>query len=269
MSNMLYLGDSKEVLNKLEKESIDMVITSPPYDNLRSYNECKWNFEVFKEIANGLYKVLKKGGVIVWIVNDATIKGSETGTSFKQVLYFKEIGLNLHDTMIWEKNCSPYPSGSHSVRYTNMFEFMFILSKGRPKTINLIMDKVNKYAGDKGWGSISKYKREAKKVSQKRATKKIGVRTNIWRIPVANIIKDKFCSKHSAIYPEKLVEDHINTWSDEGDIILDCFAGSGTSLKVASLLKRNFIGIELNKEYIEITKKRLDKYNIKYNAIIQ
>ena len=133
--NSLYIGNSIDILKNIKEESIDMVITSPPYDNLRSYSNCKWDFEVFKEVANGLSRVLKKGGVIVWVVGDQTIKGTESGSSFIQALYFKEIGLRIHDTMIWNKQSSPFPSGSKSVRYTDSFEYMFIFSKGKPKTI--------------------------------------------------------------------------------------------------------------------------------------
>ena len=267
--NKLYLGNCIEVMKSIEDESVDMVITSPPYDNLRSYNGCSWNFDVFKKVAQGLKRVLKKEGVIVWIVNDQTINGTESGTSFKHALYFKEIGLRLHDTMIWEKYCSNYPSGSHSLRYTNIFEYMFILSKGRPKNTNLIRDKPNKYAGKKlNWNNNKRYNIKGEDISIKVDTmveiKDFGIRNNIWKIKPDHIDK----SKHPAKYPENLVKDHILTWSNKGDIVLDCFAGSGTSLKVANVLERRFIGIELNEEYMNIIENRLKKYDVKYDKII-
>lgn len=251
--NTLYLGDCIDILNKINDDSVDLILTSPPYDNLRVYGGIVWNFDIFKKIAIQLERVLKKGGVIVWIVNDATVKGSETGSSFRQVLYFKEIGLNIHDTMIWEKDSSSYPSSSKSVRYTSIFEFMFILSKGKPKTINLITDKVNKHGGKTSWnGKIN--------------VSILGVRNNIWKVNTGyNMNKDK--TKHPAIFPEKLVEDHIKSWSNEEDVVLDCFAGSGTTLKIASILNRKFIGIEINKEYIDMINKRLNKYDIKFFVI--
>jgi len=254
-------GKSQEVLKHIKTESIDMVLTSPPYDNLRSYHNCTWNFDIFKEIAKELSRVIKKGGVIVWIVSDATIQGSESGSSFKQALYFKELGLRLHDTMIWNKLNSTYASGIHSVRYTNVFEYMFILSKGRPKTINLIKDKINKTAGKSLIYNTTRMRQiDGKDVRDTlykkiKITDKFGIRFNIWDICQAR--GNKIAHKHPAIFPEKLAEDHIITWSNKGDIVLDCFAGSGTNLKMAKKLGRRYVGIELNKEYIDIINKRL------------
>jgi DNA modification methylase len=262
MKNTIIKGRAEEVLKNIKSNSIDMVMTSPPYDNLRSYNDCKWDFDIFKKVSDELFRVIKDGGVIVWIVSDATIKGSETGSSFKQALYFKKIGLRIHDTMIWNKNNTTYPSGIKSLRYSNVFEYMFILSKGRPKTTNLIMDKVNKSAGKmsafnttrisiKNNKDVVEYKyKKIKKINE------FGVRYNIWDICSSN---KKI--KHPAMYPEKLVNDHIITWTNPGDVVLDCFAGSGTTLLVAKKLKRNYIGIELNEEYIDIINKRLSLYN--------
>ena len=268
MNNKLYQGDCLEILKKIKSESIDMVITSPPYDNIRKYDDIKYfDFESFKNISLELKRVLKKGGVIVWIVNDSTIKGSETGTSFKQVLHFKEIGLRLHDTMIWNKNSCVYSPHKKSVRYGNIFEYMFIISKDKPKSINLIKDRKNKSFGKKVSYSNGFKKKGNKDIRNKRTygvTSEFGYRNNIWNINPESSCVDKISHKHPAIFPEKLVRDHIITWSNENDIILDCFSGSGTTLKVSSLLKRHFIGIELNKNYIDIIKQRLDKYNIKY-----
>ena len=142
-------GDCLEVMKDIPDNSVDLTITSPPYDDLRSYNGAlNWNFEIFKKIAEELFRITKDGGIIVWIVGDKTIKGSETGTSFKQALYFKEIGFNLHDTMIWEKQTFT-DTGSLKTRYGNVFEYMFILSKGKPKTFNPIIDRINKTNGRK------------------------------------------------------------------------------------------------------------------------
>jgi len=261
MQNIIIKGKAEEILKKIKTESIDMVMTSPPYDNLRSYNECGFTFDIFKQIAKELYRVIKKGGVIVWVVSDETIKGSESGTSFRQALYFKEIGLRLHDTMIWNKNNSHYPSGANSLRYTNVFEYMFILSKGRPKTTNLIMDKKNKTANTKRYNNSRRCIKNNKDfiIPASRIikiVKEFGIRFNIWNIhPSVKKVK------HPAVYPEELVNDHIITWSNEGDVVLDCFAGSGTTLLVAKKLNRKYIGIELNEEYIKIINQRLADNN--------
>jgi site-specific DNA-methyltransferase (adenine-specific) len=238
---LLYLGDCAIVLKNLQNESIDLTITSPPYDNLRAYNGYSFDFE---NTAKELYRVTKNGGVVVWVVGDAVIDGSETGSSFKQALYFKELGFNLHDTMIYEKNSSTYPASAKSLRYSQIFEYMFILSKGRPKTVNLIKDKPNKWAGHKDFSG-----------KLKNAVPDFSPRNNIWKYTTS--FNDK--TNHPAVFPEKLAHDHIISWSNEGDTVLDCFMGSGTTGKIAKNLNRNFIGIEVSEEYLIEAKKRIDK----------
>ena len=237
--NNIYNMDCVEGMKLLDSESIDMVITSPPYDNLRTYNGFEFNFE---DTAKELYRVIKQGGVIVWIVGDQTKNGSESGTSFRQALYFKELGLNLHDTMIWEKNSSTFPANKNSVRYTQIFEYMFIFSKGKPKA-NLIEDKKNKWVGHKDFGG-----------KLKNAVPEHSVRNNIWKITTS--FNDN--TGHPAVFPEKLVSDHIVSWSNENDLILDPFMGSGTTAKMCLLLNRDFIGFEISKEYCNIANKRID-----------
>ena len=226
-------------LRQMESESVDLVITSPPYDNLRSYNGYSFDFD---NIAKELYRVMKVGGVIVWIVGDQTIDGSESGTSFKQALYFKELGFSLHDTMIYQKNSSTYPSNENSVRYTQIFEYMFVFSKGKPKTVNLIVDKENKWAGYKDFGG--KLKNEVPDYSP---------RTNIWIYSTS--FNDK--TNHPAVFPEQLAKDHIISWSNKGDLVLDPFMGSGTTAKMCIKTDRRYIGFEISKEYCDIAEKRI------------
>ena len=245
--NKIYLGDCLEVMKSFPAESVDMVLTSPPYDNLRDYKGYTFDFE---GIAKELYRVLKTGGVVVWVVGDATIKGSETGTSFKQALYFKEIGFNLHDTMIWQKT-NPMPK-IKTKRYFDVFEYMFVFSKGDyPKTFNPIL--VNCKFGGKIYNSTTK-----NIGGENGRTKKNFIlnsqrnKNNIWEIAIA---QNK--TSHPAVFPEKLAEDHILSWSNEGDIVLDPMAGSGTTLKMAKKNNRNYIGIEISAEYIKIAEERL------------
>lgn len=246
-------GDALEVLKNIESSSIDMILTSPPYDNIRDYNNsCTWNFDIFENIANELQRVLKEGGVIVWIVNDATIKGSETGTSFKQALYFKDIGLNLHDTMIWEKSTNPF---QHKNRYINIFEYMFIFSKKKPKTTNLIKDRKNKYGGTKVHGNLRQKDGTTKLPTRMgKEIKEYGSRFNVWKINEEKQNK----TKHPAVFPAKLVKDHIITWSNENDLILDCFMGSGTTGLVCKENNRRFIGIEIVLDYYKIAWERIN-----------
>ena len=244
-------------LKKLKDNSIDLTVTSCPYDNLRSYGDVTdWNFEVFKPIAEELYRVTRTGGIVVWVVGDKTHKGSETGTSFKQALYFKEIGFNLHDTMIYEKNSSSFPAKRTSKRYTQIFEYMFVFVKGKIRDdITLIADKPNKWAGHTNWGNNTQYDKDGNLVQTNKIkpVPDFSLRNNIWKYSVG--FNDK--TGHPAVFPEKLAEDHILSWSVEGDVVLDPFVGSGTTPKMAVLNNRNYIGFDISKEYCDISEQRL------------
>ena len=261
----LFQGDCLELMKDIPDESIDLTVTSPPYDNLRTYNENikQWNFEKFKDIAKELFRITKSGGVVVWVVADATVNGSETGTSFKQALFFKECGFNLHDTMIWEKPTFT-ATGSLKVRYASVFEYMFVFSKGKPKTFNPIKDKINITAGKKKHGTIRQKDGSTKKQSSiGKEISNYGIRHNVWKINPENSNKKR---KHPAQFPEQLANDHIISWSNEGDIILDCFMGSGTTGVACVNTNRNFIGIELDEGYFEIAKSRICEVQTDGNA---
>lgn len=264
--NKIINAFSNEYLKLLPEACVDMVITSPPYDNLRDYkNNSSWNFDVFKIVANELFRVLKDGGVVVWIVGDQTVKGAKTLSSFKQAIYFQQIGFNMYDVIIYEKTGSGPP---HNNRYFNTFEYMFVLSKGKPKTINLLKDKPNKWAGHSTYGEITRREKDGSLTKKgKKIVNKFGVRTNVWKYNNGKgfITKDKIAHKHPAIFPEKLVEDHIRSWSNEGDIVLDPFGGSGTTAKIASQLGRRWILIEAATEYCDISNQRLGVKNDEYN----
>lgn len=255
LENQIINNDCLNVLKEMPDKCVDLVVTSPPYDNLREYNSSSvWNFDVFKGIAKELSRVLVDGGVIVWIVADATESGSETGTSFRQALYFKELGLNIHDTMIWEKDTFSFP---HNNVYRSCFEYMFVLSKGKPKTANLINDRKNKYAGTQIHGTSRDVdgKTFRKSNDKKGNVKEYGARFNVWHIP---------CEKnnetgHPAVFPIKIATDHIISWSNENDIVLDCFSGSGTTAVACHRLKRRFICIEKDVQYYEASVKRLEE----------
>ncbi len=250
--NKIICGDCLEVMKAIPDKSVDLVITSPPYDNLRDYKGYSFDFE---GLAKELYRVIKDGGVMVWIVGDSIVDGSESGTSFKQALFFKEIGFNLYDTMIYEKNGSSFPD---KTRYYQCFEYMFVLSKGIPKTKNLLCDRKNKWDGS--WGKRSRRNKEGELiVGDKIPYQEYGIRFNIWRYNTGYgfTTKDEIAYEHPAIFPEALARDHILSWSNEGDVILDPMNGSGTTTKMAKLLKRNFIGIEISPEYCKIAEERL------------
>ena len=242
-------------MSNMPDNFIDFIITSPPYDGIRNYNGYQFEFE---KIAIELFRVLKTGGVMIWVVGDATIKGTETGTSFKQALFFKEIGLRLHDTMIYYKN-NPMPQTGN--RYHQHFEYMFALSKGSPNTFNPITEPT-KYQG------LANMKNRGQKGSleyekvERTKEKKVG---NVFFYSVGGGIstKDKVAFNHPAISPEKLVADQINTWTNKNDLVYDPFMGSGTTAKIAHLLNRKWIGSEISKEYVDIANERLLEYTKK------
>ena len=259
IKNTVINAASEEYLKNIPDDSIDMVITSPPYDDLRDYEgKVCWNFDVFKAIAAELYRVMKKGGVMVWVVGDKTKNGNKTLTSFKQALYFQEIGFKMYDVMIYEKTGSGPP---HPNRYFNAFEYMFILSKGKPKTVNLLKDKKNKRAGNSTYGNVTRREKDGSLTDKgQKIVHDYGVRTNVWKYANGKgfSTKDKIAYEHPAIFPEKLVEDHILSWSNPGDIILDPFAGSGTTGKIAKKLNRDWILIEAVDDYCDIARKRIE-----------
>jgi site-specific DNA-methyltransferase (adenine-specific) len=254
----LMKGDSLERMKEIADGSIDLTVTSPPYDNLRTYNDTlDWGEHVWKPVLQELFRVTKHGGVVVWVVNDATIKGSETGTSFRQALYAKEIGFNLHDTMIYHKqNAMPL---THN-RYDPCFEYMFVFSVGRPKTFNPILEdtlcsgQVKKRELEKKMigveGHQSRNREEHTVVKNKKFKK------NLWTYTVGTE-KERSVNKHPAIFPEKLANDHVISWSNVGDTVFDPFLGSGTTGKMALACSRNFIGIERDDKYFDISVKRI------------
>ena len=251
-------GDSAVVLSSIKSNSVDLVVTSPPYDELRDYNnDSVWDFNSFKKIARQLYRVIKDGGVVVWVVGDSVVKGNKSLSSFKQALYFQQIGFNMFDVIIYEKAGTAPP---HKNRYFNAFEYMFVLSKGNPKTINLLEDKPNKWANHTTFGNVTRREQDGSLTPKgRKVVKPFGVRTNIWRYNNGKgfSTKDKIAYEHPAIFPEKLVQDHIISWSNEGDIVLDPFCGSGTVAKVATMLNRKWVGIEISSEYCKIANERL------------
>lgn len=251
-----------EVLSDIEKECIDLVITSPPYDDLRNYTgDSVWNFDIFKKVAKRLYRVMKPGGVVVWVVGDKVEKGSKSLTSFRQALYFQELGFKIYDVIIYEKTGTAPP---HKNRYFNSFEYMFVLSKGLPKTVNLLRDKKNNWAGVRTYSDVTRREKDGTLTNKGQKTvSEFGVRTNIWKYVNGKgfATQDDIAYEHPAIFPEKLVEDHIISWSNEGDIVLDPFGGSGTTIKKAIELNRQWIYIEISPEYSRIAQERINNLN--------
>jgi DNA modification methylase len=249
--NSIIHDDNCTALRSFPDESIDLVVTSPPYDDLRTYGGLSWDFE---GVAKELTRVIKKGGVIVWVVGDATVNGSETLSSMKQAIYFKEVcGMNVHDTMIYRK--ANYTPLTHN-RYEQEWEYVFVFSKGKPKCFEPIKVPCT-YAGQKTWGKPKLYKDNTGELTQVDGytVSSEKIHGNIFEYRVGSTQTGKV--DHPAMFPEELATDHIQSWSKEGDVVLDPFAGSGTTLKAAKELGRHYIGIEINDDYIPIIERRL------------
>lgn len=262
MTINLMQGDCLEHMKEMSDGAVDLTVTSPPYDNLRSYNgnNEEWGEHVWKEVIRELHRVTTFGGVVVWVVGDATIKGSETGTSFKQALWAMECGFRLHDTMIYHKNGLPK---NHN-RYEQDFEYMFVFSKGKPKTFNPIRIPC-KYPEAEGsrvnsfFSKTDELNRSARSGKQRKPVGVDKIKGNIWYITTGkgHSTLDTEAFKHPAIFPERLAHDHIVSWSNECDVVFDPFMGSGTTGKMAVLAKRKFIGIELDEGYFDIATQRI------------
>ena len=256
--NRIYNEDCLVTMAKMQDEFVDLTVTSPPYDDMRNYKGFDFDYE---KIIKELFRITKVGGTVVWVVSDKTEKGSESATSFRQALCFIELGFNLLDTMIFKK--PPKGASGNNKIYWQGFEYMFVFTKGRPRTINLILDRRNKESRNGDNGTKRLRNGELKKVSRG-GYGEFGRRTNVWEYAVGrgHSTKDIEAFKHPAIFPEELANDHILSWSNENDIVYDCFMGSGTTAKMALLNNRNFIGSEISKKYCEIAETRLKKYSV-------
>lgn len=245
--NKIYNEDCLTTMANMPSGAVDLTVTSPPYDNLRTYAGYLFDFI---RVAGELFRVTKNGGVVVWVVNDATIDGDETGSSFRQAVHFKEIGFKLHDTMIWHK-LNPMPT--QHIRYENSFEFMFVLSKGKPDTTNILREPTKSGGAIRTKHRASSGKKDSPNNDGLYITSETKIRHNVWEIPIGTTRG----VPHAAPFPEKLARDHILSWSNEADLVYDPFIGSGTTAKMAILTKRNYIGSEISEEYYEFANKRI------------
>lgn len=262
ITNRIYCGDNLELIKQLETSVCPLTVCSPPYGSLRAYQGFTWNFE---ELAKELYRVTTEGGAVCWVVNDQYIDGGRDLSSFKQVIYFKEVcGFRLHDCIIYHKSGFNFPANN---RYHQVHENIFVLTKGKLKTFNPLIDRKNAYPGQKAHGkhrgaNENDFKDMSQIVKAKPAGE-FGKRTNVWYVKVGggHVSSDKIAHEHPAIFPESLCGDLIKSFSNEGDIVLDIFNGAGTTTKMAKLLRRNFLGFEISKEYCELAEKRLALVN--------
>lgn len=257
-TNRIYCGQAEKLLKEIDKDCCQLVLTSPPYDSVRAYK----NFYFpFKEIATEIYRIIEPGGICVWVVNDQYIDGGRSMTSFKQGLFFTEnLGFKMHDIIVYHKSGFNFPANN---RYHQSWEFMFILSKGKPKTFNPLMDRKNKYVGQKAHGRHRGHDEngyvDMSQIVKAKAIGEFGKRTNVWYYKVGggNVTKDKIAYEHPAIFPESLAQDNILSYTNRGDLVIDPLAGAGTTCKMAKINDRKYIGIEASEEYCKIAENRI------------
>lgn len=257
--NKIYNENCLDTMKRMPDNYIDLTVTSPPYDDMRDYKGYSFDFE---NIAKELYRVTKEGGMIVWVVNDSVKDGSETLNSFRQAIYFKDVcRFKVHDTMIWLKSNFANPS---STRYHQLFEYMFVLSKGNIKTFNPIKDKENITKFKTQFGiNTHRQKNGEMKLKKNKEVSQYGMRGNTWKFNTVGQENPCMQNSHPAMFPEKLVSDHIISWSNENDLVYDPFMGSGTTAKMSIANKRNWIGSEISSEYCEIIKQRITGVQVK------
>ena len=264
--NRIYCGNCVDVMKKMDENSIDLSVTSPPYDDMRDYKG--YVFEV-DDIARALYRVMKEGSVVVWVVGDKTVDGGESLTSLEHALTFKETGFKVR-TMIYKKAGVNYPS---KYFYDKQFEFMYLFIKGdvnKTRVFNPIRDRPNKWAGCSNWGDITSRQKDGSlklqklKKNNKYVIPAFGKRTDVWEYSTGkgNTSRDDEAFEHPAPFPEKLAADHIISWTNEGDLVYDPMMGSATTLKMAKLLGRNYIGSDMSEKYCMLGERRLKKYDI-------
>lgn len=264
----IYNTNCIDLMKQMAKNNhyVDLTVTSPPYgygkSGLRTYgNNSEWNFDTFKQVAQGLWNITNSGGVVVWVVGDVTINGSETGDSFRQALYFMDLGFKLHDTMIYEKNSSAFPARRDSKRYTQIFEYMFVFVKDKIHDCKLNRLKENKWAGYTNWGQNTQYDKDGNliKTGNIKPVPKYSLNNNIWKYSVG--FNTKKFGKHPAVFPLQLAIDHIQSWSTEEHMIFDPFLGSGTTMDACIKTgRKNFIGCEIDKEYFNIISNKINFY---------
>ena len=260
---IIHADCSKSLPGKFENK-VDLILTSPPYDDLRNYGGHKFDFD---SVADALIPCLKEGGVLVWIVADAIRDGGETGTSFRHALGFLDRGLKLHQSLIYQKHCPLHLSTNRCLKNK---ENMFVFSNGKPKTANILKDRVNLTVGmgkekSRGMARGKPNDPDAIKDVEEKGYKvhQFSKRHCIWKYRVGYRLscsneESKFVFNHPAIFPLKLAEDHIKTWTNEGDLVLDPMAGSGTTLRAAISLNRKAVGIEIHKPYCKLIEKRMN-----------
>ena len=250
--NQVYEADCAEFMDGMEPDTVDLTVTSPPYDDLREYHGFKFDSSA---TIGGLYRVTKPGGICVWIVGDK-VNGGHSLTSFRHGLLFAELGWVMHDVMIYQKQNTPF---TRPMAYTKSFEYMFVASKGKPKTFNPLT-QTSKWAGYRAQRTARMPDGSLKQLGPSKVNP-VKVRTNVWPYStgMGNTTTDKYAYEHPAMFPEKLAEDHVRSWSNPGDLVFDPMCGAGTTLKMAKLCGRRWVGCDISAEYVEIARRRTDE----------
>ena len=258
MYNSIVLGDCVEGMRSLPPDLVPCTVASPPYGALRHYHG-NHQFD-FEAAAAELWRITRPGGVVCWVVREEVVDGSESGEASEQRLFFRDLGFRLHQTIVMER----YGSRARSPgRYGESLEYAFILAKGKPATVRLLRDRRNKTAG-KLVTATHRYPDGSYRV-QRYEVDEWGYRKAVWYFAQGmHVATDPVARLHQAPMPEAMAEDLILSYSREGDLIFDPFAGVATTAKMALLNHRNYFGYEINAIYHARGEERLRAARMEY-----
>ena len=259
--NSIICGDSAEVLKNFPDNSIDMVVTSPPYDGLRDYNG--FSLDLHK-IGKEIYRVLKDGGIAVMVIQDATKDFAKSLTSFRTIVdWCDNVGFRLFETVIYHKN------GTEGAWWKQRFrvdhEYMPIFMKGKkPQYFNKEPLKIpSKHGGKVMSGSGNRRTDGTLSETVRRPINTMKCRGTVWDYLMAGD-KNPLKRKHPAVFPDKIPYDCIQCFCPEGGLVLDPFIGCGSTAVMAKVLGRNYIGIDISREYCDLAEERIEKDVPKY-----
>lgn len=257
--NTILHGDSAEVMQSFPDKCIPLTVTSPPYAKMRLYGGHDYTWETFKSVATQLVRITMEGGVICWVVRNQIVKERENLQAEKEKLFFADdLGLWPHQTIIGAPKGVPLPQ---SRRYASNFDYVYVFSKGHPRIVNIIRDRRNSRFGDLKSNRLIRESNGSERLAcgGEYAIAKWGFRSNLWSYSTGgnHTATDRISAKHPARMGEPLAEDLIISFSKPGDLVFDPFAGAGTSLKMALLNQRQWLGVEIFDEYVELIEKRM------------
>jgi site-specific DNA-methyltransferase (adenine-specific)/site-specific DNA-methyltransferase (cytosine-N4-specific) len=258
------MGDCRKVLQNLESNSVDLIVTSPPYADQRKSTyggiHHKKYVEWFMPISLELRRVLKPSGTFILNIKEKVVDGERSTYVMELILEMRKQGWMWTEEFIWhKKNCFP---GKWPNRFRDSWERLLQFNKS--KDFKMYQEAVMVPMGDWAKTRLKKLSETDKRRDESKVNSGFGKNISNWlnrdkAYPTNVLHLATECSNknHSAAFPEELPEWFINLFTKRGDVVLDPFMGSGTSVIVANRMGRSSIGIEVVKEYVELVRKEL------------